>query len=171
MLPNNVSETHAESGDPLILDEAETGPLIPFKLVCADLGIGRGGRAAAAFRYGTRGQPFIMASYGGFNPDDKLIWRTRPKHINASRKVSLAFALYRRCDARPFWVPDPSRQLDQAICPLQSLQSRPGSISSYSTRQYCPTSRPASRPPQGETGSPLTGSSAKDLPDMTPYLS
>ena len=73
MLPNNVSETHAESGDPLILDEAETGPLIPFKLVCADLGIGRGGRAAAASRYWTRDQPFIMASYGGFNPDDKLI--------------------------------------------------------------------------------------------------
>jgi hypothetical protein len=46
MLPNNVSETHAESGDPLILVEAGTGPLIPFKLVCADLGIGRrtGGR-------------------------------------------------------------------------------------------------------------------------------
>jgi len=46
MLPNNVSETHAESGDPLILDEAETGPLIPFKIVCADLSIGRrtGGR-------------------------------------------------------------------------------------------------------------------------------
>jgi hypothetical protein len=32
MLPNNVSETHAKSGDPLLLDEAETGPLIPFKL-------------------------------------------------------------------------------------------------------------------------------------------
>jgi hypothetical protein len=46
MRPNNVSETHAESGDPLILDEAETGPLIPFKLVCAEIGIGRrtGGR-------------------------------------------------------------------------------------------------------------------------------
>ena len=64
MLPNNVSETHAESGDLL----AETGPLIPFKLVCADLGIGRGGRAAAASCYGTRGQPFIMASYWGSIP-------------------------------------------------------------------------------------------------------
>ena len=68
MLPNNVSETHAESGDPLILVEAETGPLIPFKLVCADLGIGRGGRAAAASCYGTRGQPFIMASHWGSIP-------------------------------------------------------------------------------------------------------
>jgi hypothetical protein len=48
MLPNNLSETHAESGDPLLLDEAETAPLIHFKLVCADLGIGRrtGGRRA-----------------------------------------------------------------------------------------------------------------------------
>jgi hypothetical protein len=55
MLPNYVSETHAESGDPLILDEAETGPLIPFKLVCADLA-------------GTRGQPFIMASHWGSIP-------------------------------------------------------------------------------------------------------
>ena len=71
MLPNYVSETHAESGDPLILDEAETGPLIPFKLVCAE-GIGR--------RTGSRRVPlrdsWSTIHHGeplGVNPDDELI--------------------------------------------------------------------------------------------------
>jgi hypothetical protein len=72
MVPNNVSETHAESGDPLILDAAETGPLIPFKLVCADLGIGRRtGRRRVPLRdsWSTihHGEPL------GVNPDDKLV--------------------------------------------------------------------------------------------------
>jgi hypothetical protein len=72
LLPNNVSETHAESGDPLILDEAETGPLIPFKLVCADLSIVRrtgGRRVPLRDSWSTihHGEPL------GLNPDDKLI--------------------------------------------------------------------------------------------------
>ena len=72
MLPNNVSETHAESGDPLILDEAETGPLIPFKLVCADLSIGRrteGRRVPLRNSWLTihHGKPLEV------NPGDKLI--------------------------------------------------------------------------------------------------
>ena len=72
MVPNNVSETHAESGDPLILAAAETGPLIPFKLVCADLGIGRRtGRRRVPLRdwWSTihHGEPL------GVNPDDKLV--------------------------------------------------------------------------------------------------
>jgi hypothetical protein len=72
MLPNNVSETHAELGDPLILDEAETGPLIPFKLVCADLGIGRrtgGRRVPLRDSWST----FHHGELLGVNPDDKLI--------------------------------------------------------------------------------------------------
>jgi hypothetical protein len=72
MLPNCVSETHAESGDPLILDEAETGPLIPFKLVCADLGIGRrtgGRRIPLRDSWSTIHHGELL----GVNPDDKLI--------------------------------------------------------------------------------------------------
>ena len=72
MLPNNLSETHAQSGDPLILNEAETGPLIPFKLVCADLSIGRrtdGRRVLLQNSWPTihHGVPL------GVKPDDKLI--------------------------------------------------------------------------------------------------
>jgi hypothetical protein len=72
MLPNYVSETHAESGDPLILDEAETGPLIPFKLVCADFGIGRrtgGRRVPLPDSWSTIHHGELL----GINPDDKLI--------------------------------------------------------------------------------------------------
>jgi hypothetical protein len=72
MLPNCVSETHAESGEPLILDEAETGPLIPFKLVCADLGIGRrtgGRRIPLRDSWSTIHHGELL----GVNPDDKLI--------------------------------------------------------------------------------------------------
>ncbi len=71
MLPNYVSETHAESGDPLILDEAETGPLIPFKLVCADLSIGRrtgGRRVPSRDSWSTIHHGELL----GVNPDDKL---------------------------------------------------------------------------------------------------